>query len=204
MTDERFDARAATYDEPHRVERAQMAAKHIMERIVFAPPMRLLDYGAGTGLVSEQLAPTVGSVTLADRSQGMLAVLRAKAAAGRFGAAEIWDFDLGRGDTTDERFDRVVSAMVLHHIVDLGPVLRGIAELLSPDGVACLVDLDHDPDGSFHTDRSNFAGHDGFDRAQLRRHMLDAGFGAVEFADAGSIEKHGRTYPLFLAIGHAG
>ncbi|MEX0868721.1 MAG: class I SAM-dependent methyltransferase [Nitriliruptoraceae bacterium] len=198
-TDDRFDARAETYDTASRIARADMVARHIRDAVVLHPTMRLLEYGAGTGLVSERLADRVGSITLADRSTGMLEVLRRKVDAGVFGDARVWDFDVGRGDTSGETFDRIVSSMVLHHIPDLDPVLTGLATLLTDDGIACLVDLDAE-DGSFHRDREAFDGHNGFDREAFGARLRRCGFADVTFTSGGHIDKDGTRYPLFLAI----
>jgi len=44
--------------------------------------MRMLEYDAGTGLVTQALRDSVGPVTLADTSTGMREVVHAKIAAG--------------------------------------------------------------------------------------------------------------------------
>ena len=66
-----FDERAATWDDdPAKVERANVVAAAIREAIALDGSERLLEYGAGTGLVTQALRDAVGPVTLADTSGG--------------------------------------------------------------------------------------------------------------------------------------
>lgn len=197
MTSNRFDERAATWDDdPAKVERAHAIAERIREVLALDPGMRVLEYGSGTGLVSQALRDRVGPLTLADSSQGMLEVLRAKVAAGTIAGARVWDLDLARDAVPDERFDLVVTVMVLHHIPDLRPVLEGFATLLADGGRLCVADLERE-DGSFHGD--DFEGHHGFDRRELASQLEAAGFGEIRFRHGCEITREGRTYDLFLA-----
>ena len=73
-----FDARAATWETPPRVELARAVVAAIGRNVPLDPSLSVADYGAGTGLVSLGLAPQVGSVTAIDNSAGMLSQLREK------------------------------------------------------------------------------------------------------------------------------
>ena len=61
-------------------------ARDVAEAVAAAVPLtgreRMLEYGAGTGLVSQALAERVGPITLADTSSGMRSVMEGKIAAG--------------------------------------------------------------------------------------------------------------------------
>lgn len=48
-----------------------MVAGAIREAVPLDPSVRLLEYGAGTGHVSQALCDTVGPITVADTSAGM-------------------------------------------------------------------------------------------------------------------------------------
>jgi len=197
-----FDAKAATWDaDPAKVERAGVVARAIRAAVPLDPSVRLLEYGAGTGLVTQALRDAVGPVTLADTSAGMREVMRAKVEAGVIPGARIRDFDLAIGPVPDEQFDLVVTVMTLHHIADLDPVLSAFARLLVEGGHLCVVDLDEE-DGSFHSD--GFAGHHGFDRTALAARLAAAGFTDVRFQDCHHVVRDGVRYPLFLAVGVRG
>lgn len=199
MSSNRFDERAATWDDdPRKRERAGVVADKVRASVPLHPGTRLLEYGAGTGLVSQALRDAVGPVTLADSSQGMREVLTAKIAAGAIPDARVSDLDLSRDPAPDERFDLIVTVMTLHHIPDISPVVHGFAAMLEGGGHLCVVDLERE-DGSFHG--PDFPGHEGFDRDELAARLHEAGFDDVRFQHCHQTEKGGRRYDLFLATG---
>ncbi len=191
-----FDDRAPEWDTPERAERAQAAAELILAAVRPAPDARVLELGAGTGLLGLALAPHVGSVILADASGGMLDVAEAKLAAGGYPGARTLRHVLTVDPLPPDRFDLVVSLMALHHVPDTGAAMEHLAALLEPGGRIAIVDLEAE-DGSFHTD----PGDDvlpGFERDPLRRHAEAAGFRDVDFRPAWDVTRNGRAYPLFL------
>jgi cyclopropane fatty-acyl-phospholipid synthase-like methyltransferase len=196
-----FDARASTWDDdPEKVRRAQAAAAAIRAAVPLETSTRLLEYGAGTGLVAQFLAPDVGSVTLAEPSSGMRAVVADKIADARLPAStRVWNLDLAEAPAPDERFDVIVSVMTLHHVVDLPRVLESFVTLLSGGGHLCVVDLQSE-DGSFHRHDPAFEGHHGFALADLTEWLQAAGFVDVQIDGCGELEKDGTTYPLFFAV----
>lgn len=197
MSTNPFDEKAATWDDdPAKVQRATAVASAIRATGVLGRSMRMLEYGAGTGLVTQALRDAVGPVTMADSSSGMREVMRAKIDAGAITDARVWDLDLTSGAVPDERFDLIVTVMTLHHIPDLAPVLAGFADLLDPGGRLCVVDLEEE-DGSFHG--ADFAGHHGFRRSTVASDLAAAGFTDVVFQGCGDVVRDGATYPLFLA-----
>lgn len=196
MSTNSFDDKAATWDDdPAKVERSRVVAREIRDAVPLTGTERLLEYGAGTGLVSESLRDAVGPVTLVDNSAGMLEVMRAKVASGAIPDARVWQLDLATEPVPEERFDLLVTVMTLHHIEDPGPVLGAFAELLEEGGHLCVVDLEAE-DGSFHTD--DFHGHHGFERRDLERMLADAGFVDIAFRDCYRIDRGGVDYPTFL------
>lgn len=193
-----FDERAATWDDdPAKVARAAVVADTIRAAVALDGSERLLEYGAGTGLVTQALREAVGPVTLADTSVGMRDVMVAKIAEGAITDARVWDLDLATDPApADERFDLVVTVLTLHHIHDVATVLERFADLLADGGHLCVVDLDAE-DGSFHG--VSFDVHQGFERSKLAGALTDAGFVDVEFRDCHHIVRDGVTYPMFLA-----
>jgi ubiquinone/menaquinone biosynthesis C-methylase UbiE len=192
-----FDERAATWDEPAKVERAERTAAAIKARVPLSGTTRLFEYGAGTGLVSQALQDAVGPITLADTSAGMREQIQRKIDDGALQDARVWDLDLSAGAAPpDERFDLVVTSLVLHHVERIDEALRAFAALLEPGGHLCVLDFDHE-DGSFHGE--HFHGHNGFHRHEFGALLEDAGFRDVTFEDCGTVDREGRDYPLFLA-----
>lgn len=194
-----FDEMATTWDaDPAKVERARVVAELLPQRLELGPATRVLEYGAGTGLVSQALAPHVGSLTLADPSAGMRAAMATKLADGALPAGtQIVDWTFDATAPGDERFDLVITVQVLHHVPALEPVLDAFAAVTRPGGHLAVVDLEAE-DGSFHGE--GFGGHHGFHREELGRQIEAAGFTGVRFEHAYDLEKDGHAYPLFLAL----
>ncbi len=200
-----FDARAATWDDdPTKVERARAIADAIAREAPLADSMRALEYGSGTGLLGFMLRSRVADLTLADVSDGMLAVAQRKIAAARDPHVHAIKLDLLTDAPPDERFDLVFSAMTLHHIPDTDGILRRFRAVLREPGLLCIADLDRE-DGSFHG--PGFDGHNGFDRDDLAVMARKAGFPDVHFSTAYEMQKEAagelRTYPIFLMVARA-
>ncbi|WP_130650664.1 mycothiol transferase [Egicoccus halophilus] len=192
-----FDQRAATWDDdPTKVERARFAAEAVLAAVDPRPDARVLEYGAGTGLLAQHLAPRVGPLTLADPSSGMRAVMQAKVERGILPDAQVVDLDLSQPVDDVGPFDLVALLLALHHVPDPAPVVANLAEVLAPGGSLAIVDLEPE-DGSFHGE--GFEGHPGIDPDRLRTWCEAAGLGEVDVVPCGTMERHGQDYPLFLA-----
>ena len=206
MSREHFDERAATWDDdPVTVRRAREVAEAVASAVPLGAGTRVLEYGAGTGLVSRTLADRVGPLTLADSSSGMRQVLGDRIGAGVLPAgSRVWDLDLESDPAPEgEEFDLIISSMVLHHVQDLDVVLGRLVGLLADGGRLAVADLDAE-DGSFHAHHAHFEGHHGFDRDELREALERAGATGVSFTEAAVIEKEGTAYPVFLAVATTG
>lgn len=191
-----FDALAATWDDPMKLDRARKVAAAIAAGVPGLAGRRVLEYGCGTGLLGFALRPLVASVTMADASEGMLAEVRRKIAASGLDGLDPVKLDLATDPPPAARFDLVCSLMALHHVPDTAGLLRSLAGLLAPGGVACLADLDAE-DGSFHGPGVDV--HRGFERAALGRLLEAAGFARPRFETVFEVRREGRTYPVFLA-----
>jgi len=205
MTTSDFDARAATWDDdPAKVERAQAVADDIVKRVPLTRAMRAMEYGCGTGLLSFMLRPRLGDITLADVSEGMLAVAARKIAAANEPAMRAVKLDLLCDPPPERRFDLIFSLMTLHHIPDTAAILERFRSVLAEPGFLAIADLDAE-DGSFHG--AGFDGHLGFDREELAAKARRAGFATVAFSTAFVMQKpvdaRPRTFPIFLMVARA-
>jgi ubiquinone/menaquinone biosynthesis C-methylase UbiE len=198
-----FDDKARSWDEdPAKVERARKVADAILAQAGPLAGLSALEYGCGTGLLGFALGPSLGRVTLADSSPGMLAVLKEKIAAS--GAANLvpLHLDLTAGPAPEARYDLVFTLMTLHHIPDTDAILEQFHGLLNPGGHLCLSDLDQE-DGSFHG--AGVDVHKGFDRVDLAARLARAGFGDIRFSTPFEIQRRSETgalerFPAFLAV----
>jgi len=190
-----FAAKAQDWDANDR--RTQLAAAigaSILQHVRLHERMLVLDFGAGTGLISARIAPLVGRVVALDTSQAMLDKLAAKPELrGKVDTvcADLLDTPL------DARFDLIVSAMAMHHVEDTSRLIERFAEHLQDSGIIALADLDQE-DGSFHPADTEGVFHFGFDRAELGALLQRHGFEQIEFFTAHTISGEAKDYPVFL------
>ena len=112
--------------------------------------------------------------------------------------------DLDKGDVLNGSYHLIVSSMTLHHIKEIGPLLKLLHQVLRPSGTLCIADLDLDG-GKFHSNNDGVF-HFGFDREDLRQMFIDAGFRDVRYRVAAQVEKpvgggETRLFAMFLMIG---
>ncbi|MCG5053170.1 MAG: methyltransferase domain-containing protein [Myxococcales bacterium] len=194
MTD-LFADKAADWDTrplPQRISAGVSAA--LLARVPLEPDQTVLDFGAGTGLLTGAIAPKVGSVFAVDTSPAMLAQLTAKlASSGKVEPVcqDLLAAPLGR------RVDLIISAMAMHHVQDTAALLRTFFEHLVPGGRVALADLDREP-GDFHPPEVEGVFHHGFDRDAFTALLRQAGFTDVHFDTACSVDKDERSYAIFL------
>ncbi len=201
----RFDRMAGEWDNnPTRVALARAVVEAIRAAVPLRTEMQVMDFGAGTGLVSMGLLASVNSVTAVDASAEMLRVLDEKLRALHIDNVHTLQCDISRAPLPANQFDLVVSSMVMHHLPDVLPVLQRLRPCLRPGGWVALADLDTE-DGSFHTDMTGVF-HKGLDRGKVCQWLEQAGFSDVAARDAHVItrlEPDGitRQYGVFLITG---
>jgi len=192
-----FDERARSWDDAKKIERAQKTAAGIRAAVPLSRGMNAFEHGCGTGLLSFELAGELGSITLADTSDGMLEVLREKIEAAKTAKMHPVKLDPAVDPLPADRYGIVYSLMALHHVPDTDAVLRRFGEMLETGGYLCIADLDHE-DGSFHGPGVDV--HHGFEREALQRRVEAAGFGDVRYSTVFEVRKGEpmRSYPVFL------
>ncbi|MCX5748239.1 MAG: methyltransferase domain-containing protein [Proteobacteria bacterium] len=194
MTD-LFEDKAKDWDtRPTPVQISEGVSAALLAHVPLGADLRVMDFGAGTGLVCARVAPHVQTVYAVDISAAMLAQLAAKdELRGKVLACcqDILATPLGKP------VDLIVSAMALHHVEDTRLLIRTFAEHLEPGGRVALADLDQE-DGSFHPPNAEGVFHHGFVRDDLREQLVRGGFQDVEFVTATQVVKNDRRYDIFL------
>jgi len=194
-----FDEAARTWDsKPHRVETARKVGEAILSTVPVSIDWKVLDFGAGTGLLTFFIAPHVSRVIALDNSKGMVEVLREKV--GKLGADNVEPVLGSYSDfRPEEPLDLVVSSMSVHHVENVKELFDWFSSILKPGGYVAVADLVKE-DGTFHRDNTGVF-HFGFEREEFEGYMTSAGIEPVEFKVVHSIERNGREYPIFLSAG---
>lgn len=168
----------------------------ILKNITFHEHMDVMDFGAGTGLISTHVAPLVNSIVALDTSTAMLDQLVAKPEL--HGKVEALCQNI-IDHPVDIKFDLIMSAMAMHHVEDTDKLIQRFAEHLKPGGRVALADLDRE-DGRFHPADTKGVFHSGFARDEFQALLEKHGFSDVHFVTAHTVVKEDKKYPIFLAI----
>lgn len=201
-----FKDKANIFDKgSHRIRNVDNIAKTIRDTFALNKNQQLMDFGSGTGLLLERIAPYVAGMTAIDVSPAMNAVLAKKRQDIQTMGCELTllQTDLTQNKVSfEQKFDGIISSMTLHHIADIDALFAIFYELLADDGFIALADLDKE-DGSFHSDNTGVE-HFGFDRADIEQSAKQAGFKQVKTVIASTFEKPNRDYDVFLLTAQKG
>jgi len=161
--------------------------------------MTVMDFGAGTGLLTLYIQPYVEKIYAIDNSEGMLSVLKEKIEnAGIDNIIPVLK-DLEKDEFEENFYDLVISSMTLHHIRNIETFLKKIYGALKRGGYVAVADLEKE-DGTFHDDNTGVY-HHGFDKDYIERVFKEIGFKEVNVKTVNKIEKNGREYGVFLIAG---
>jgi 2-polyprenyl-3-methyl-5-hydroxy-6-metoxy-1,4-benzoquinol methylase len=200
-----FDKVAGSWDEdPAKVRLANEIADAVISQVTLTSNMNVLDFGCGTGLLTLRLQPFVHSATGVDSSQGMLDVFSSKICNQGLTNVSAKLLDPEKGDSLQGEYHLVTSAMTLHHVSDVEPLIYRFYKMLLPNGSLCVADLDMEG-GRFHGDNTGVF-HHGFERSALRSIFVKAGFVNVHDLTATKISRPNvdgglNTFTVFLMIG---
>jgi cyclopropane fatty-acyl-phospholipid synthase-like methyltransferase len=177
-----------------RVKNAEAIAKLIVKNIKLKSDMEIMDFGAGTGLLSFFVSQKVGKVVAVDNSPSMLDEFRKKSS--EFASqTEVLKLDLST-QSTDRKFDGIISSMTIHHLEDTKALFSIFYKMLHDGGFIAIADLDIE-DGTFHSDNTGVF-HHGFDREGLANIAKEVGFKNIHFETASIIKKPYADFSVFL------
>lgn len=180
-----------------RVGNAKSIAELIVKNIKLEKSMELMDFGAGTGLLSYFIAPYVSKISAVDNSPSMLLEFQNKC--DEFSCeTEVIEIDLS-SELLERKFDGIISSMTIHHLEDTKALFSKLYAMLNEGGFIAIADLDTE-DGSFHSDNAGVF-HHGFERETLERQAKEAGFREIGFELASTISKPQSEFTVFLMTG---
>jgi len=195
MSADYFASKAAGYEKVKtRVANVDTIAQSILKKINFDTVSEVMDFGSGTGLLLERIAPAVDKIVAVDISKSMNEQLMQKKDSLDC-ELEIAAVDLSKANL-DQNFDGIISSMTMHHVDDIDAMFAKFYSMLKAEGFIAIADLDCE-DGSFHTEDTGVF-HFGFDREVISKVAVTAGFKEVDIMSASTISKPQGSYPVFL------
>jgi len=172
----------------------------ILEEVPLNAQMEVMDFGAGTGLISSYVAPLVNKIVAVDISAAMLDKLVSKPELD--GKVEAVCQDILK-TPLEGRFDLIMSAMAIHHIEDTAKLIQAFSEHLKEGAMIALADLDKE-DGSFHPEGTEGIFHHGFKRDVFEEMLINNGFEDIRFFTAYTVTKAEKEFPVFLVVAKKG
>ena len=193
-----FDDESKKWDTEYRVERAKKVSAEIETYLEEKDNLRALEFGCGTGLISENLTHRFSSILMMDLSEGMIEQLKLKIEKNNIKNMKTWYGDLFEFHD-NAKFDVIYTSMAFHHIEDLPKVTEKLCELLNKNGKLIVVDLCPD-DGSFHDEVHGFSGHNGFKLVDMEDLLNKGGFEVIgsRVFYSGTKETEGKEHPYQL------
>ena len=197
MTVDNFAHKSKSWDmKSKRVKNAKGIAEHIIEGVQLSADMKIMDFGAGTGLLSYFIAPFVHTIVAVDNSPSMLEIFKEKSSEFEC-KTEVLELDLSQEDI-EGKFDGIISSMSIHHLEDTKALFSKLYNMLENNGFIAIADLDSE-NGSFHSDNTGVF-HYGFKRETLEYIAKEVGFKNIRFELASSIKKPHSDFTVFLML----
>ena len=138
---------AATWNQdPTVVAYAEAAWASLLASVPLGPDTRALDFGCGTGLLTESLAPHVREMVAVDASPAMVKVLAGKDLSNvRFGVANWTPETIVEDELAADPFDLIVCSSVCAFLEDYPGAAMMLADRLAPNGYFVQWDWELDP-----------------------------------------------------------
>lgn len=198
-----FDDESKKWDTEYRVQRAKKISNEIENYLDKGNNLKALEFGCGTGLISENLTHRFSHILMMDLSEGMIEQLKLKIEKNNIKNMKTWCGDLFHF-SDNEKFDVIYTSMAFHHIDNLPKVIKKLHELLNKEGKLVVVDLCPD-DGGFHDELHGFNGHNGFEIREMETLLKEAGFkvasSRVFYSGIKENENKDQPYQLFSMCG---
>lgn len=195
MSKDYFSEKANTYENDiRRVSNVENIANAIISSLKLNQNMHLMDFGSGTGLLLERIAPYVRKITGVDISESMNRELLNKRNTLPCDL-EVLEVNLVTHNLKD-KYNGIISSMTMHHVLDIETMFVKFYESVKDGGFIAISDLDEE-DGSFHTEDTGVY-HFGFSRDTIASAAKSARFRNIQVIDASVVYKPHGQYPVFL------
>lgn len=199
MNNNHFNTAAKTWDSEEAINRNNHFAAAISKYLP-KKNLRFLDFGCGTGLLSQHFATASAALLGIDTSVGMLEVFNSKFNNLKQVTSLVIDLENTGEKLTIGLFDVIMTGMAFHHLKNPLAMLGQFKRLLSPSGIIFIIDLDQE-DGSFHPDNQAMGVHHfGFSKEDYEAWARETGLRLMAHEIIYQIAKNERKYGIGMAI----
>jgi len=191
-----FNEVANEWDSPEKINLMNNLATETKKHLRISDGIDVLDFGCGTGLFGLHFLENAKTLTGIDTSKGMLDVFKRKVDDDQKLKTLMINLE---NEDHQGHYDLIVSSMAFHHLENPVVVLKKLKQMLKPNGVIAIIDLDHE-DGTFHPD-NNAMGvkHFGFSNEILMDWATKTEL-SIEHHIINSINKNDKIYQQFLCL----
>lgn len=204
MTQPYFTQIASQWDSLRATMFTEAVRTAALERAALYPEATVADIGAGTGFISQGLAPLAAKVHLVDNSAEMLAVARQNLA--DFDNVEFHLADGTHIPLPDGSVDALFANMYLHHTENPQLAIAEMARVLKPGGRLVITDLDEHTHTWLHEEQDDIWL--GFRRDELFSWYEQAGLVNLQVEDTSQsccakseTEDDQAAVSIFVAVG---
>ncbi|MPS39868.1 class I SAM-dependent methyltransferase [Vibrio sp. VGrn 2] len=185
-----WDGLAKNWESNPATEQFAQSVFEQLQQLTQLDGIKVLDFGCGTGQLSQRLSPMVKDIVALDASEAMIEELDKKELANVEPVVDA----LSRGLVAQHpafrgQFDLVVASSVLAFVEDLDASLKISHSLLNHGGYFV------------HFDWIAESEQDGFTLEKSKRALKDAGFTEVESQHVFDITSDGKTMSVLMGLG---
>lgn len=185
-----WDGLAKNWESNPATEQFAQSVFEQLQQLTQLDGIKVLDFGCGTGQLSQRLSPMVKDIVALDASEAMIEELDKKELANVEPVVDA----LSRGLVAQHpafrgQFDLVVASSVLAFVEDLDASLKISHSLLNHGGYFV------------HFDWIAESEQDGFTLAKSKRALKDVGFTEVESQHVFDITSDGKTMSVLMGLG---
>lgn len=163
-----------------------------LQKVVSLKGLRVLDFGCGTGLLSERMAPQVKEIIALDNASKMIEKLEAKKLINVTTVSEILDQELiDNSPLFQEPFDLVVASSVCGFLPAYPATAKLLSSLLSENGIFVQWDWLQQSEES----------EDGLSKEEVEAALRNANFSATTISVPFEMSSPEGTMPVLMAVG---
>lgn len=194
---------APIYDEMRKGCYGNALRDLIIEKYSPEPKASVADVGTGTGYLARGLASKAAQVVAIDSSTAMLEVAGTDLAHEGIGNVTLLEGDAHDLPLEDNSQEMVYANLLLHHLQEPAIAVKEMYRILKPGGRVVITDVLHHHHAWVKEEK--FDVWMGFEVKEIQDWLAEAGFRAIDVADAGchcrTSNKAGNSVeiPMFLA-----